>query len=106
MNPLSLLTGPAPALLLLASQESSGDPEVSTFGPILSVVGILFGAVLLVIAVAVGARTWTEHRRLKRARIADIAAHVVAIRARHEATAAVEERRLVGGSGPQPRHSL
>ncbi|GAB3448744.1 hypothetical protein [Actinophytocola sediminis] len=108
MNPLSLLTGPAPALLLLASPESSSDPEVSSLGPILGVVGVLLGVVLLVIAVAAGLSRLAEHRRMERARLADDAtAPAPASRALYQNPAAAEETpELVGSSGPHPSTPL
>jgi hypothetical protein len=79
---------------------------VSAFGSALGVAGVMFSAVLLLVGMAVGASRWAEHRRMKRARLADATEQEpAASRARQETAVAGEERpELVPGNGYQARH--
>jgi hypothetical protein len=92
VNPLDMLIGPAPALLLRTFPESSDAPEVNMAGLALDVVGVILGAIGITVVVVVGLAELAERRRVERARIADCVAQTLAIRVRQHAAAAT--RRL------------
>jgi hypothetical protein len=83
VNFLAPLTGPTPALRLQGSLRSDGSvPETSAWDVVPGLVGVFFLIVLLVVGVCVGLSRWVDGRRIERARRAEIAVDVAALRAR------------------------